>query len=125
MPELPDCNPPSFFAPFPSASSPPDEFPPPVPALPPRIDPNRWEDFPTFRESFLFFVSDPRANITLRAFGRLLHELVLGAGKTGPHSGRGSSGRACGPRSRTCGTSRAHWPRTPARTPSPNPRKRT
>jgi hypothetical protein len=87
MPELTPQStpplPPSFFAPFPSASSPPDEFPP-VPALPPRIDPAHWEDFPTFRESFLFFVSDPRANITLRAFGRLLHELVLGAWEDWP-----------------------------------------
>jgi hypothetical protein len=88
MPELTPQStpplPPSFFAPFPSASSPPDEFPPPAPAMPPRIDPARWEDFPTFRESFLFFVSDPRANITLRAFGRLLHELVLGAWEDWP-----------------------------------------
>jgi hypothetical protein len=92
MLELPDSNPPtvppplSFFAPFPSTSSPPDEFPPPAPALPPRIDPDRFEDFPTFRESFLICVSDPRANNTLRAFGKLLHELVLGAwGDWPPH----------------------------------------
>jgi hypothetical protein len=87
MPELtPQSTPPlspSFFAPFPSASSPPDEFPP-VPALPPRIDPDRWEDFPAFRESFLFYVSDPRANLTLRAFGKLLHELILGAWEDWP-----------------------------------------
>jgi hypothetical protein len=84
-PPVPPPLSPSFFAPFPSASSPPDEFPP-VPALPPRIDPARWEDFPTFRESFLFYVSDPRANVTLRAFGRLLHDLFLGAwGDSPPH----------------------------------------
>jgi hypothetical protein len=89
MPELtPQSTPPpsrGFFAPFPSAGTPPDEFPP-VPALPPRIDPARFEDFPTFRETFLFYVSDPRANITLRAFGRLLHDLFLGAwGDSPPH----------------------------------------
>jgi hypothetical protein len=72
-----------FFAPFPSAGTPPDEFPP-VPAIPPRVDPSRWEDFPTFRETFLFCVSDPRANITLRAFGKLLHELVLGCWEDWP-----------------------------------------
>jgi hypothetical protein len=87
MPDLaPESTPPlspSFFAPFPSTSSPPDEFPP-IPAMPPRIDPDRFEDFPTFRETFLLCVSDPRANITLRAFGRLLHELVLGAWEDWP-----------------------------------------
>lgn len=75
----------SFFAPFPFSGTPPDEFPP-VPSMPPRVDPTRWEDFPTFRETFLLCVSDPRANITLRAFGKLLHELVLGAwGDWPPH----------------------------------------
>jgi hypothetical protein len=87
MPELTPQStpplPPSFFAPFPSAGMPPDEFPP-VPTLPPRIDPDRWEDFATFRESFLLCVSDPRANNTLRAFGKLLHELVLGAWEDWP-----------------------------------------
>jgi hypothetical protein len=87
MPELtPQSTPPpsqGFFAPFPSASTPPDEFPP-VPAMPPRIDPSRFEDFPAFRESFLICVSDPRANNTLRAFGKLLHELVLGAWRDWP-----------------------------------------
>jgi hypothetical protein len=87
MPELTPQStpslPPSFFAPFPSAGMPPDEFPP-VPAMPPRVDPSRWEDFPTFRETFLICVSDPRVNNTLRAFGKLLHELVLGAWEDWP-----------------------------------------
>jgi hypothetical protein len=56
--------------------TPPSDPPPAV--LPPIIRPQDFEDDPTFRESFLLCVPDPRANLTLRVFGRLLHELVLG-----------------------------------------------
>jgi hypothetical protein len=54
----------------------PPSDPPPV-AAPPIIRPEDFEDDPTFRESFLLCAPDPRANMTLRAFGRLLHDLVL------------------------------------------------
>jgi len=47
------------------------------PAIPPIIDPARFEDYPAFRETFLLFFTDPTANAAMRAFGLLLHELVL------------------------------------------------
>lgn len=51
--------------------------PPPRIATPPRIAPATWEDFPVFRETFLFYFTEPPANAALRVFGRLFHELVL------------------------------------------------
>jgi hypothetical protein len=54
----------------------PPSDPPPV-AAPPIIRPEDFEDDPTFRESFMLCVPDPGANMTLRAFGRFLHDLVL------------------------------------------------
>ena len=50
---------------------------PPLPSVPPTIDPARFEDYPAFRETFLLFFTDPVANAAMRGFGRLLHELVL------------------------------------------------
>jgi hypothetical protein len=44
---------------------------------PPIIDPERFEDFSVFRETFLHFVSGAAANATLRAFGDLLYDLIL------------------------------------------------
>lgn len=32
---------------------------------------------PVFRETFLFYITDPAYNAALRIFGRLLHEMVL------------------------------------------------
>ena len=51
---------------------------------PPTIDPKRWEDFPTFRESFLRWFTDPAHNAALRAFGTLLFEMVLEANRVFP-----------------------------------------
>jgi hypothetical protein len=50
---------------------------PSSPAIPPTIDPAKFEDFPTFRETFLVFVTDPTANAAARAFGKLLLTFVL------------------------------------------------
>jgi hypothetical protein len=51
--------------------------PPPPPAVPPIIDPDRFEDYPGFRETFLLYVPDPTANATLRGFGELMYNLIL------------------------------------------------
>ena len=49
----------------------------PPPAIPPVIDPQHFEDFPTFRETFLLYVTDPAANAALRGFGKLLFDGIL------------------------------------------------
>jgi hypothetical protein len=52
--------------------------PPSGPAVsPPTIRPEEFEDYPVFRETFLLFLTDPKANAATRSFGLLLHELVL------------------------------------------------
>ena len=50
---------------------------PPAAAIPPVIVPDRFEDFPAFRESFLAIVTDPEYNRALRTFGDMLFELAL------------------------------------------------
>jgi hypothetical protein len=57
---------------------------PPDAVSPPAIDPTRWEDFPTFRESFLRWFTEPTANAALRSFGMLLHDLILEANRVQP-----------------------------------------
>jgi hypothetical protein len=47
------------------------------PSIPPIINPQQYEDFPTFRETFLVFVTDPAANAALRGFGKLLFDGIL------------------------------------------------
>jgi len=49
----------------------------PPPAIPPIIDPARFEDFPVLRETFLLYVSDPVANASLRGAADLLFALIL------------------------------------------------
>jgi hypothetical protein len=49
----------------------------PAVAIPPIIDPHRFEDFPALRETFLLYVTDPAANAALRAHGTLVYDLVL------------------------------------------------
>jgi hypothetical protein len=66
MPDQPQC-----ISPSPPGS------PAEPPAAPPVLDPAKWEDFPTFRETFLMYFTEPPANSALRIFGRLFHELVL------------------------------------------------
>ncbi len=57
---------------------------PPVVVSPPTIDPAKWEDFPTFRESLLRHCTGPEANAAMRAFGMLLFEMVLEWNNTQP-----------------------------------------
>lgn len=56
---------------------PPDDAPPQLPAIPPQIEPGRWEDFPVFRETFLVYFSEPHHNNALRGMGELLFEMTL------------------------------------------------
>jgi len=46
-------------------------------AAPPTIDPDRWEDFPGFRETFLLFFTERPANSALRILAAMLYALVL------------------------------------------------
>ena len=52
--------------------------PPSGPAVsPPILRPEDFEEYPAFRETFLVYFPDAIANAAVRAFGKLLHELVL------------------------------------------------
>jgi hypothetical protein len=62
---------------------------PPAALSPPTIDPARWEDFPTFRESLLRHCTGPEANAAMRAFGMLLFEMVLEWNGTQPGAPEG------------------------------------
>jgi hypothetical protein len=55
----------------------PNDLPEPLEALPPAVDPARWEDFEVFRETFLAHLTDPVHNAACRAFAAWLYELVL------------------------------------------------
>ena len=45
-------------------------------AVPPVIEPTRWEDFEGFRETFLAWFTEPQQNATLRALGLTLDTLI-------------------------------------------------
>ncbi len=85
MPELPMQSAAPAPPPMPPGISPMPPIPPmppllpqpETPAIPPIIDPSRFEDFPVLRETFLLYVADPRANAALRAAADLLFELIL------------------------------------------------
>jgi hypothetical protein len=49
---------------------------PPV-AAPPIFDPDSWEDFPVFRETFLMYVTPPGYSSALRQAGEMLYSLLL------------------------------------------------
>jgi hypothetical protein len=70
----------------PESTAPPD---PPAAVSPPTIDPARWEDHPTFRESLLRHCTGPEANAAMRAFGMLLFEMVLEWNNTQPDEPEG------------------------------------
>jgi hypothetical protein len=53
------------------------ESTPPPAAVPPAVHPDDHERFPTFRETFLLYFSDPEANAAFRAVGDLLYDFVL------------------------------------------------
>jgi hypothetical protein len=57
MPELTDSTPPA--------------------AVPPEIDPNAWEDYPAFRETFLMYFTPPGYAEALRTVGEMLHAMIL------------------------------------------------
>ena len=46
-------------------------------ATPPIIDPDAWEDFPVFRETFLMYISEPAYNTALRKTGEFLFTMIL------------------------------------------------
>ncbi|MBW8879010.1 MAG: hypothetical protein JF614_29060 [Acidobacteria bacterium] len=81
MPELnEDCTkrlPPAA----PPAPPPPDDEDEPAPpsVAPPEVDPDRWERFPTFRETFLVYFTTPAHNAALRVVGNLLFDMTLAA----------------------------------------------
>jgi hypothetical protein len=74
MPELAPQSTPPLVPPPPISETPPDD---PPPAIPPIIAPDRFEDFPVLRETFLLYVSDPVANASLRGGAELLYDLIL------------------------------------------------
>ncbi|HEX4965996.1 MAG TPA: hypothetical protein VF173_34620 [Thermoanaerobaculia bacterium] len=59
------------------STAPPPPSPPGRAVSPPVIDPERFEDFPCFRETFCVYFPDATANARLRGFGHLLFEMVL------------------------------------------------
>jgi hypothetical protein len=67
-------------------------------AIPPIIDPKGHEAFPTFRETFLVYFTDPTANAAAYST----------PGGSGPSTRRGSSGQSCGPSSRISAALKAH-----------------
>lgn len=66
-------DPPSNHAPSPPATVDEDE----KPIGPPIIDPEHHEDFPVFRETFLYRIAGADSNGALRAFGDLFYQLIL------------------------------------------------
>jgi hypothetical protein len=67
----------------------PDSTPPPPSVVPPIIVPEEYEEFPAFRETFLVLFTDPEANATMRAFGKLLLDFVLAAWGEWPNQPEG------------------------------------
>jgi hypothetical protein len=84
MPELipqsttPTPPPPMIASPASSPPpTPPPALPPDWPAMPPVIEPNAWEDYNVFRETFLLYVSEPEFNAALRKAADFFFALVL------------------------------------------------
>lgn len=61
----------------------------PTPAVPPDLDPTRWEDFEGFRETFLLNFTDPEHNRALRTVACLLYNLILEAAHAMPETEEG------------------------------------
>ena len=57
------------------STSPPESAVPP--SAPPIFDPESWEDFPVFRETFLMYVTPPGYSSALRSAGEMLYSLLL------------------------------------------------
>jgi hypothetical protein len=68
---------------FPQSTAAPAPTPPgnpPVPdadPIPPTFDPNAWETFPAFRETFLALVTPPGYADALRKTGEMMYSLLL------------------------------------------------
>ena len=75
MPELTPQSTPPLDPLIPGHDEPPKNDTPA--SIPPIIKPKDFEEYPAFRETFLLFFTDVRANAAARAFGKLFHELVL------------------------------------------------
>ncbi len=66
------------------------DSPPPAVAIPPIIDPDHFEDFPAFRESFLVLFTEPEHNAALRTIGALVFEMALEYRRYWPDQPEGS-----------------------------------
>ena len=64
---------------------------PPDAVSPPKIDPARWEDSPTFRETFLRWFTNPADNVALRSFGTFLHNLTIEGNRVQPDEPEGTT----------------------------------
>lgn len=72
------------------STAPPEQPAPSAAVSPPTIDPAKWEtDFPTFRESFLRWFTEPQDNAALRDFGRMLFDLILEGNRVQPDEPEG------------------------------------
>ena len=60
-----------------SPSSPPPDPHEGPPAVPPVIDPGAWEDFPVFRETFLYYLTPRAYAAAVRGVGEWLFGMVL------------------------------------------------
>ena len=80
---MPELTPHSTPTPHPLPPSTPDD--PPIPprrtveaaAVPPAANPDAWESFPVFRETFLMYVTPIGYYAALRATGEMLYSLLL------------------------------------------------
>jgi len=53
-------------------------------AVPPTIDPDAWERFPAFRETFMMYITPPGFSEAIRTTGEMLYSLMLEAPATWP-----------------------------------------
>jgi hypothetical protein len=85
MPELAEQSnplpPPLYAAP---QDTPPEGDALEIPAVPPVIDPNAWEDYPAFRETFLMYFTPPGYAHALRTVGEMLHTMILESSRPWP-----------------------------------------
>jgi hypothetical protein len=51
----------------------------PLPVTPPRVEPAKWRETPTFRESFLLYLTDEPLNNLFRLLGRVLYDFIQDA----------------------------------------------
>lgn len=61
--------------PIPPAALPPDK--PERPYVPPAFEPDAWERFPAFRQTFMMYVTPPGYSAALQTMGEMLYSLIL------------------------------------------------